>query len=320
MKPISLVAYIAVFMMVATLAPCFTAISKDIDWPEKFVVAKKTCSSDNRYGILVPSNEDYPDISPDDSNYLADLKNHRILGKIKDVNYFENANHRDLYAIWSSDDGFCVVIDEARFGFAAIYLLKRNDESFTQTEIGDHIQRALEHVISHESHPPDKQSSCEAEAYIRIGDDRKILFRTLATTNPKEFEDMQTYCAFFQGIYDLDSAKWIDSNAQPLDKKMYDALSTGLEDFDGNGNIYENDQEMARGYDEHLNYVYAALKVYLPAQQFEKVKSSQIAWLKQRDAIASLPEKNTFVKARIKALQDFFWQWPIIPHLTPNYR
>ena len=70
-----------------------------IDWPDGYVVYESTASPDRLYGVLVPTMEAWEqDESLSQANYLADLKIHRLLGKLDSVDYFEHQNHRSLAA------------------------------------------------------------------------------------------------------------------------------------------------------------------------------------------------------------------------------
>jgi hypothetical protein len=51
-----------------------------------YVVYANTASPDGRHGVLVPTIEAWEqDESLSEANYLADIKNHRVLGKIDKV-------------------------------------------------------------------------------------------------------------------------------------------------------------------------------------------------------------------------------------------
>ena len=58
------------------------------DWPDGCVVCENTQSPDERYGILVPSMDAWEkDESLEETNYLADLKAHQLMGKIRGADY-----------------------------------------------------------------------------------------------------------------------------------------------------------------------------------------------------------------------------------------
>src|SRR2546430_13665465 len=82
------------------------------DWPEGYVVYENTESPDGQYGILVPTLDTWEkNESLGETNYLADVKNHRLLGKIEGADYFQNRNHAGLRAVWAADSKACVVQD-----------------------------------------------------------------------------------------------------------------------------------------------------------------------------------------------------------------
>src|SRR5437016_5305428 len=124
-----------------------------IDWPEGYVVYENTQSPDERYGILVPTYEaSETEGFLTEKNYLADLKNHRLLGKIAGADYFEHQNHRGLKTIWAEDSSWCIVQYDDRFGFDKISIIEPKGSSFIQTDIGKKIDNALGAAISVKSH------------------------------------------------------------------------------------------------------------------------------------------------------------------------
>ena len=44
--------------------------------------------------------------------------------------------------------------------------------------------------------------------YFRFGTDRKVRVRALSQNNPKQFDDVKTYYALFQGTFDVAAKKW----------------------------------------------------------------------------------------------------------------
>src|SRR6266436_5782549 len=87
------------------------------DWPDGYIVYENTQSPDERYGILVPSMDAWEkDESLEETNYLADLKAHQLMGKIRGADYFEHQNHRGLQVTWAPDSTWCVVEYDGRFG------------------------------------------------------------------------------------------------------------------------------------------------------------------------------------------------------------
>ena len=85
---------------------------------------RKHCIRDGLYGVLAPTMEAWEqDESLSQANYLADLKIHRVLGKLDSVDYFEHQNHRSLAAYWAPDSSICVVENDARYGAESISVL-----------------------------------------------------------------------------------------------------------------------------------------------------------------------------------------------------
>jgi hypothetical protein len=141
-----------------------------VNWPDGYVVYVNTASPDGRYGVLVPTVEAWEqDESLSEANYLADIKNHRVLGKIDKVDYFEHQNHRGLEVFWAPQSGVCVVENDGRYGADSISVLEINDSSFAQAEIGDRIQKSLDGARKKQAHAPEM-----AGDVLRISDSELI--------------------------------------------------------------------------------------------------------------------------------------------------
>ena len=114
---------ILLFALFLSITPSDAAGNND--WPSGYVVYENTESPDGRYGILVPSMDAWEeDESLGETNYLADLKSHRLLGRIRGADYFEHQNHRGLQIVWAPDSTWRVVEYDGRFGFDTISIWK----------------------------------------------------------------------------------------------------------------------------------------------------------------------------------------------------
>jgi hypothetical protein len=290
------------FVLLFSLAASATAVQ----WPSNFVLHSGTESPGGRYGILVPPRDSAESEDRGDC-YLVEIPSHRVLGALEAVDYFENQNHAGLSAVWSADSRRCVVIREGRFGFDTIVLLELRDQGFRQVSLGDTIQRALDAVTAKEAAKDHRENpGGPATAYVRFAKDERIRFRAISISNPKQLDEVPTYCALFQGTYDPSTARWTVTDARPITWEMFDPLSTAYENGGGEATQFPSEQAKAEAYDRQLNDVYSAVRFILPKTEFEKVKAAQLAWLKERDA-APLEEKNRRVLARVKALQDLLW-------------
>jgi hypothetical protein len=122
-------------LVLFALVVTFGTVAAVADWPDGYVVYENTASPDGRYGVLVPTMEAWEqDESLSEANYLADVTNHRVLGKIDKVDYFEHQNHRGLAVFWAPQSSICVVENDARYGADSISVLQINDSCFTQTD------------------------------------------------------------------------------------------------------------------------------------------------------------------------------------------
>ncbi len=280
----------------------------DVNWPDGYVVYANTASPDGRYGVLVPTMEAWEqDESLSEANYLADIKNHRVLGKIDKVDYFEHQNHRGLEVFWAPQSSVCVVENDGRYGADSISVLEISDSSFAQTEIGDRIQKSLDGAMKKQAHAPEMAG--DVSPYFRFGTDRKVRVRALSQNNPKQFEDVKTYYALFQGTFDVAAKKWTVTDARSISAEQDDALETAYSDLeqDLEHTTFQNEEDKAESLDKKMNKVYSAAQFILPPARFSAVKREQIEWLKKRNAAPSTDEKCKLMEARIKALQELVW-------------
>ena len=293
-----------------------------VNWPDGYVVYENTASPDGRYGVLVPTMEAWEqDESLSEANYLADIKNHRVLGKIDKVDYFEHQNHRGLEVFWAPHSSVCVVENDGRYGADSISVLEITDSSFTQTEIGERIQKSLDGAMKKQVH--DSEMSGYVSPFFRLGTDRKLRVRALSENNPKQFDNVKTYYALFQGTYDLAAKKWTVIDARSINVEQSDALQSAYQDNfakhmivaadpaqapeNFTGSVFSSEQEKADALDKTMNDVYQAVRYVLSANRFAKVKQEQIEWLETRDAAHSVEEKSKLTETRIKTLQDLLW-------------
>jgi uncharacterized protein YecT (DUF1311 family) len=283
-------------------------VAVGVDWPDGYVVYENTTSPDERYGVLVPTMEAWEqDESLSETNYLADVKNHRVLGAVDKVDYFAHQNHRGLEVFWAPDSSICVVENDGRYGADSISVLEINDSSFSQTEIGDRIQKSLDGAMKKQAHDP--EIAGDVSPFFRFGTDRKVRVRALSQNNPKQFDDVKTYYALFQGTFDVAAKKWTVTDARSITAEQDDALATAYSDLeqDLEHTTFENEEGKAESLDEKMNKVYRAAQSILPSARFAAVKKEQIEWLKKRNAAPSIGEKCELMKARVKALQELVW-------------
>jgi hypothetical protein len=279
-----------------------------VNWPDGYVVYENTASSDGRYGVLVPTMEAWEqDESLSEANYLPDIKNHRVLGKIDKVDYFEHQNHRGLEVFWAPQSSVCVVENDGRYGADSMSVLEINDSRFVQTEIGDRIQKSLDGAMKKQAHAPEMAG--DVSPYFRFGTDRKVRVRALSQNNPKQFEDVKTYYALFQGTFDVAAKKWTVTDARSISAEQDDALETAYSDLeqDLEHTTFQNEEDKAESLDKKMNKVSSAAQFILPPARFTAVKREQLEWLKKRNAAPSTEEKCKLMEARIKALQELVW-------------
>ena len=154
-------------------------------------------SSDGHYGIVVTTSSHVDDgatvLLPEKDeefvDYFADLQNHRLLGKIKNFEYVEGENHAHLDAEWTPDSKLCIATYWEQYSFASAAVLEPKGDSFTQTDIGQHIRKAIDATIKKQSREVD--ADVYPQFYIEAGP--KIRVFAEASNNPKQLEGVETY-------------------------------------------------------------------------------------------------------------------------------
>ena len=288
---------------------------KPISWPDDYVTHEKSISPDGQFGILVPSQEIGADnVTSDLNNFVVNLKTHRVLGKIDDADYFEHQNHRGLSVVWAPDASACVLTYEGRFGSDTALVVELKGSSFTQTDIGKHIDKSLAAAAG---------EAGTNSVWFRFAPGGKIRARALTYTGNPKLMDEHSRQARFAGTYDRSRKKWIASESRRTTD--WDALSSaysvgeGADVFvapngdqskvppDFTGSTVNSEEEKEQALDQDMNAVYGAVKLLLPPAKFARVKQEQVAWLKQRDA-TPVGQRSELIIARTKALEEFLWE------------
>jgi hypothetical protein len=273
-------------------------------WPEGYEIAGHSESPDGSFGVLLPTREKAETIDDTEIlNTLVNLKTHQRLGVIRAAHYFPGQSHSFLNVAWAADSSWCIVSWDGRYGFDSITLLEPKGATCTQTELGKHIQQALNAAIAKQAH--DKSASSYGNAYFHSGPGRKVLVRATAFTNPKSLENVPDYHARFEGTFDLATRKWTASEARKIGD--IDALQTAYSDTLDEGLTFSEEKDRLSWHDERLNEVYAAVRTVLPAERFAAVKKEEIAWLKQLEAADTPAKKCDLIAARIKELRKLVW-------------
>jgi hypothetical protein len=288
---------------------------KAVSWPDDYVTHENSISPDGRFGILVPSREmGTDDVTSDLNNFVGNLKTHHVLGKIDDADYFERQNHRGLTVVWAPDSSACVLTYEARFGYDTALLLELKGSSFTQTDLGKHIDKSLAGAVGEIG---------TNSVWFRFAPDGRIRARALTYTGNPKLMDKETKQARFTGTYDRAAKKWSASESRRT--KDWDAFADAYSAREGadifvapngdqskvppdfTGSSVNSEEEKEKALDQEMNAVYGAVKLLSPPAKFAKVKQEQIAWLKKRDAIP-VGQRSELIIARIKALEEFLWE------------
>ena len=296
----------ALFFALSLIAAPWGAHASAKDWPEGYEIAEHSESPDGNYGVLIADVDTGGALDEDKiTDVLVHLKTHKRLAVIKDVRYYSGQNHQGLRTAWAADSSWCAVTYEGRYGFENITLVEIHDGKCTQTDVGKHIQDALDPVIKKASHGDTPFGY--AGAYFRSGPGHSILVRGTAFTNPKSMPNEPTYCSLFLGTFDLDSKKWTRSEARKVTSKEKDDWESALDGFSEDERTFNNDEDRLTFYDERLNTIYGGVRTALPAERFAAVKKEQFAWVKKLEAQPSAAAKCKLIAARIKVLEDLVW-------------
>ncbi len=283
-----------------------TARAADKDWPEGYEIAEKSESPDGHYGVLLPTRETAENLDEDKIvDTFVDLKTHHRIAVLQGANYFPGENHRGLSVAWAADSSWCAVTYEERYGFGTITLVEPHGAKCTQTDVGKHIEEALNAVIARQAHEKDAEGY--GSAYFRSGPGREILVRGTAYTNPKSLENVPTYDAFFEGTFDLATGKWTRSEARKITSEQKDGVESALWGVTEEGVTFVTEDDRLKFYDDRLNEVYQGIRLMLSPERFAAVKKEQIAWLKKLEARPSPTAKCEFIATRIKELQRLVW-------------
>ncbi len=262
-----------------------------------------------------PDEDEGADEDEGSVNYMADLKSHRIIGKIKGSDYFQGQNHAGFTAQWSSDSKLCVAQYDGRYGFYQVDVLEPRGDHFEQVEIGKKI-----HDVSDAATKKASGDGVDLQPYFRFEPGSKIRVRAVGQDNPKQL-DPKTHYILFRGTYDYPAKKWTAAEARSISSELSDELGyafgdpsdkgifvgeTPPEDFEGT--IVKTEEEKTQLLDEQLNHVYAALRMVLPPAEFARVRADEKEWVKKLEALEAAPEKSALIVARIKTLQDTLWK------------
>ena len=289
------------------------------DWPKDAEVSEGSTSPDGRYGIVLSS--EGTEANGKSVNYLADLKEQRVLGKIVGSDYDRSAKHRSLRTFWSSDSRWCVLEYGDRHGFSSIFVLELAGRGIAQMDVGKPVEKALDDAITRLSRA--REGGRRSSAWFRLGPGRTLRVRATASNNWKHLEDLPTAYVAFAGTFDMKSRRWLTAGARQISEKDDEAMSLAYADIgtrglvlvsedeehpeDFRGESYTTEEERTERLEEMLNSIYRIVRLTLPPARFAAVKAEQIEWLKQRGALPSAPEKAKLTFARIKTLQDLVW-------------
>ena len=294
---------------------CASAVA--IDWPKTYIVAEDTTSPDGKYALIIRSADngatDQGPIPATDAVFLANIPEHKVIGEIKGVHYFERMNSRHLSAQWLADSSACLVLESHwLFGVDGVHFVERSGQSIQQTDLTKRIVAI-------------NPSDARVTFYFRFQPGPRVIVR--ATVPARQLQETKS-SAMFRGTFDIPSKSWRAVNVRRVTFKELAAIESALaadpneytvasrkagelaaDDIArGNEQVYPSEEKRFEALDELLNSVYAADRIFLPAARFSKLKDEQREWLKQLVAAPTLTDKSKLMQQRIEALQDLLWQ------------
>jgi len=293
---------------------CASAVA--IDWPKTYIVAEDTTSPDGKYALIIRSADngatDQGPIPDTDAVFLANIPEHKVIGEIKDVDYFERMNSRHLSAQWLADSSACLVLESHwLFGVDGVRFVERSGQSIQQTDLTKRIVAI-------------NPSDARVTFYFRFQPGPKVVVR--ATVPARQLQETKN-SAMFRGTFDIPSKSWGAVNVCRVTFREHEALESALaedpEEYTvvsskgreaaadaarANEQIYPSEDKRFKALDELLNSVYAADRIILPAARLSRLKDEQREWLKQLVAAPTLTDKSKLMQLRIKVLQDLLWQ------------
>ncbi len=271
-----------------------------MEWPADYEIGEGTTSPDGHYGILVPG-DDLPEVAGENVNFLADLKEHKVLGKIAQSNFRPHRTHQELHVTWAPDSSRCVAEYDMRFGVYSLLVLAPKGEAFQQLDAGVKIRATLGEVIS----GPSGTEIETADVTCRLGPDARIQFRAIGNDDPKG-DHPRSKAAIFQGVFDAASGRWPSLSAQKADRPMAEnflkacaPLSTDFQDLGPESRVVALNKTLAD--------LLRVLKVILPADKFAALETEQSGWILGRDSVIEPEPKAIMILERVKVLRELLW-------------
>jgi len=260
------------------------------EWPAHSVVKDGSKSPDGRYVILVPDLAYYladPAHPHEASDYLADIKAHKVLGVIGG-SYEPGRINDHTNVIWSPDSSRFVIAGGVRWWLEVLDLVGIEPSGVKHTNLLGPVSDKIDKI----SKELEDRGAC-----LRFdGDVLRIVCS--ADDNPKALADRETHRAVFIGSYDLKGGKWIFSQARKISNKQGEALDSWVWLWEPRGNM------KAPTPDQKLNAAYQVLRALMPPDRFAHLRQEQRAWLA---AAGSGVKEDARVKERIAVLERMLW-------------
>jgi len=259
------------------------------DWLANSVVAEGSTSPDGRYGILIDDQGRPGDETVETIAHVADLKAHRILGRIK----ANCSAGMSLSVLWSSDASWAVVTYGVRDGFRSVELLQPFVSGVKETALGERIRTDADGISAGPLH-----------AFVREGAQGQIEIRATGTNDPKGRRPKPTF-VYFQGCYDPASSAWMNAKTRACSEKEWEELSAAFASSPKSGT--ETVEEKTDRLDSQLNKIYTGLHRLLPVERFSALREEQRQWLAGVGKGNDLAKENLRTEARVAVLEKLLW-------------
>ena len=178
-----------------------------------YVLLKRMTSPNNHYAVVFPSQllEESPD-------FILDTKDSRVIGFVPtEEPYFQGKNHGSLSTSWSPDSSAVLIENGGRWSPTDLRLFEfRNGQIFRQTDVLMPLQRLFAAARSKSEHRHVDETSAANisinELKWTTGKSPRLQIKCEGETNPKEFEESDSWNGELTAVWDVAQRKFVQHN------------------------------------------------------------------------------------------------------------
>jgi len=178
-----------------------------------YILLKRMISPNNRYAVVFPNQllEESPD-------FIVDIEDSRIIGFVPtEEPYFQGKNHGSLAASWSPDGSAVLVENGGKWSPNDLLLFEfRNGEISRQTDVLMPLQKFFAAARSKSEHRRvDETSAADIsinELKWTTGKNPRLQIKCDGETNPKEFEESDSWSGELTAVWDIAQRKFVQHN------------------------------------------------------------------------------------------------------------